>query len=304
MDDFAEHVGREIREAVQAYFTLPLLRESALACAEEKLRGGMPCGRLTVLHYRAFGGTGLSVYRAAAAVELMILGADIIDDLQDKDNREAAWSRISPEVALNIAVGMTLLSGQLLLTGEFPPERNTQAARFMNEQSLGALNGQTADLLNDIRSEEDYLRMIRQKSAGFVVLACVLGTMLATGEMNGTVREYAEELGIAEQIKNDMNDLLDLDKGDLKSRKRTLSTLYLLEYLPEKDGWIADYFAGRLREEDIAGRREEFKRAVEETGAYLYTSVVMRKHCYNFVRLVDKLEIDACWKNRILALAE
>ncbi|MNI72216.1 hypothetical protein D3C73_1281440 [compost metagenome] len=148
------------------------------------------------------------------------------------------------------------------------------------------------------------MAMIREKSAGFVVAACMIGTVLATGEVKEEVAEYAEELGMAEQIKNDANDLLNRQKGDLLSRKRTLSTLFLLQYLPENSRWIADYFDGMLEPEEMIGRMDEFERVLEETGAYLYTSVMIRTRSYRFVELVNKLDIDAYWKNRILALAE
>ncbi|NGM85094.1 polyprenyl synthetase [Paenibacillus sp. 7124] len=304
MDDFAESVGKEIGEGLRAYFVEPHLYEQAMACVEEKLRGKLPFSKLTVLHFHAFGGTGHAIYRAAAAVELMILSADIIDDLQDKDNSLTAWSRMSPEMVLNIAFGLTLVSQQMMLTGDFPMEVVHKAVQFLNTQTLAAINGQTTDLLNDIGSEEDYLRMVKQKSAGFVVAACMIGTLLATGEWNERVRDYAEELGIADQIKNDIRDLLDWERSDFKNRKKTLSTLYLLQFIAEEDQWIADYFEGSLKAEEISHRREEFERAIERTGTFLYTSVRMRTHCYNYLQLVDKLEIDAHWKNRIIALSE
>ncbi|MNT88094.1 hypothetical protein D3C72_2285930 [compost metagenome] len=98
--------------------------------------------------------------------------------------------------------------------------------------------------------------------------------------------------------------MLNRQKGDLLSRKRTLSTLFLLQYLPENSRWIADYFDGMLEPEEMIGRMDEFERVLEETGAYLYTSVMIRTRSYRFVELVNKLDIDAYWKNRILALAE
>ncbi|MNP77442.1 hypothetical protein D3C76_1748710 [compost metagenome] len=54
----------------------------------------------------------------------------------------------------------------------------------------------------------------------------------------------------------------------------------------------------------MISRMDEFERVLEETGAYLYTSVMIRTRSYRFVELVNKLDIDAYWKNRILALAE
>lgn len=214
-----DRAGNQSRVAV--VFTVPHLLEQGTACVEEKLRESLLFSRMTVLHYRAFGGSGKAIYRAGAAVELMILSLDIIDDLQDKDNKETVWSRMSPEIALNIALGLLTLSQQMLLTSDFPEERASGAARLMNEQVLSAINGQTTDLLNDIESEEEYIEMVRQKSAGLLVAACMIGTLLATGEIHEEVRKYAEELGIAAQMKNDIRDLLNWDnKNDFWNRKK------------------------------------------------------------------------------------
>ncbi|WP_074048696.1 polyprenyl synthetase family protein [Paenibacillus ihumii] len=86
------------------------------------------------------------------------------------------------------------------------------------------------DLLNDIHTEESYIEMVSEKSAALIAAACMVGTLLATGERSEEVRLYAEHLGIAAQIKNDIRDLLNWDhKNDFLNRKRTLPTLYLIQ---------------------------------------------------------------------------
>ncbi|MCL6604460.1 MAG: polyprenyl synthetase family protein [Paenibacillus sp.] len=305
MDGYAQLIEKELREGLRAHFSVPDLYEHGIACVEEKLRESMMFSRMTVLHYRAFGGLGNGIYRAAAAVELMILSLDIIDDLQDKDNKEMVWNRMSPDIALNIAIGLLTLSQQMLLTSEFTQERLSGAVRLMNEQVLGAINGQTTDLLNNIKSEEDYIHMVKQKSAGLLVAACMIGTLLATGESSGAVRGYAEEMGIAAQIKNDIRDLVNWDnKNDFWNRKKTLPTLYLLQSLSEEQGWITDYFEGRLQMEDVAHRREEIESIIEHSGTYLYTSVRMRTHYYNYLDLVGQLGLSPSWKDQMLAMAD
>ncbi len=305
MDDFERLIEKEFRDSLQAYFVVPHLYELGIACVEEKLRESMLFGKLTVLHYRIFEGTGDGIFRAAAAVELMVLSLDIIDDLQDKDNKGMAWNQMAPEIALNIALGLLTLSQQMLLTSEFPLEWTHEAVQVMSKQILTAINGQTTDLQNDITSEEDYLCMVRQKSAALLVAACMIGTLLATGEWNAQVRDYAEELGIAAQIKNDIRDLVNWEnKNDFWNRKKTLPTLYLLESISEEEGWILDYFEQRLQLEDVLHRKEEIERILEQSGTLLYTSVRMRTHYYNYLDMVNKLGIDSYWKEQIIALAE
>ncbi|WP_150269834.1 polyprenyl synthetase family protein [Paenibacillus tepidiphilus] len=305
MDGCTGKIEQEMRAGLRAFFTVPYLLDQGMACLEEKLREALLFGRLTVLHYRAFGGTGAGIYRAAAAVEFMILSLDIIDDLQDKDNQETVWGRLSPDIALNIALGMLTLSQHLLLTADFPHERSGSAARLMNEQVLAAINGQTVDLLNNIESEEEYMEMIRLKSAGLLAAACLTGTLLATGEPLSEVRTYAEELGIAAQMKNDIRDVLNWDnKNDFWNRKKTLPTLYLLQSISDEQRWIADYFAERLQLADVVNRKEEIERIMEESGTLLYSSVRMRTHYYNYLDLVGKISLAPEWKEQILAMAD
>lgn len=305
MDRFAHLIETEIREGLRIYFTVPDLYDQGIACVEEKLREAMLFGKLTVLHYQAFGGTGDAIFRAAAAVEMMILSLDIIDDLQDKDNKGMVWNQMAPEIALNIALGLLTLSQQMLLTSDFPLERTHEAVQIMNRQTLAAINGQTTDLLNNIGTEEDYIHMVMQKSASLLVSACTIGTLLATGKWNEQVRDYAEELGIAAQMKNDIRDLLNWgNKNDFWNRKKTLPTLYLLDSISEEEAWIADYFEERIELEEVLHRREEIERIIERSGTILYTSVRMRTHYYNYLEIVEKLGLEPHWKDQMLALAE
>ncbi|SDS66048.1 competence protein ComQ [Paenibacillaceae bacterium GAS479] len=301
----AERLGHEMRESLASYFVLPQLQEMAQACLEEKLQESLLFGKMTVLHYRMFAGEDERIYRAAAAVELMVLSLDMIDDVQDKDNKSVVWNGYAPEITLNLALGMLMIAQRLLLEGGFESERARQAARLLSMQVLTAVHGQTLDLLNEIPDEEAYLDMVSQKSAALLVCACMIGTMLATGEWMEQVRGYAEQLGIAAQIKNDIRDLANWDnKNDFLNRKRTLPTLFLLQAVTDEDRWVLDYFEGRLTMEDVLNRREELEVIMEKTGTMLYSSVRMRTHYYRFLDLLGELNLDAGWQEEMLALAE
>lgn len=305
MEGFFEKIREELTQSVRQHFIVHHLHEQAKLFLDEKLKESLLFGKMTVLHYRMFGGEGDRIYQAAAAVEMMILGLDIIDDLQDQDNIGMAWSKVSPAIALNIAIGFLTMSQHTLLSSPFPQEHKLLAAQRMNAQILTAINGQTIDLLNDVNTEEDYIQMISQKSAALLVAACMTGTVLASGQEVEQVAEYALELGIAAQMKNDIRDLLNWEhKNDFLNRKRTLPTLFLLQSLTEEDFWVADYFEGRLQYEDVQDRKHELEQLVERSGASLYSSVKMRVHYYQYLERIDAMSLDPIWKEQMLAFAQ
>lgn len=307
MEQFAEMLEIELRESLRTYFSVPQLCEHALACLEDKIQeSSMLLGKMTVLHYRMFAGEDTrDIYRAAAAIELMMLSLDIIDDIQDKDNGKMAWNQLPSEIALNIGIGMLTLSGELILETGFPSERKLAAAQLLNQGVLIAVNGQMTDLYNDVSSEEEYIEMVSQKSAALLVTASMIGTVLATGEWIEEVKLYAEQLGIAAQIKNDIRDLLNWDdKNDFLNRKKTLPTLYLLQSVSDEERWIIDYFEGRLDFADVVGRRQEVERIIESTGTLIYTSVRMRTHYYRYLEHIERLNIEPYWREKMLSFAE
>ncbi len=305
MEQFEPRIMSELEGQAKAFFRVEMLLEAALASLRVKQAESLLFGKMTVLHYRMFGGEGDAVYRAAAAVELMILGLDIIDDLQDEDHGGMPWHRLSKDIALNLAIGFLTLSQETLLCSDFPLERVHESAAFLNRQMLVAINGQTLDLLNAVRDEDEYLKMVEQKSAALLVCACMIGVILATGQADERVAEYAREVGIAAQIKNDYRDLLDWgNKNDFLRRKKTLPVLFLLSTAEEQDErWIVDYFAGRLQPEEVLHREEEFCALVQRTGTALYTSVRMRSHYYRFLNIIEGMEMDAKWRDLMIEAA-
>ncbi|MDR0268520.1 polyprenyl synthetase family protein [Paenibacillus sp.] len=306
MHDFKSRLISELADQTKSFFKVEMLLDAALESLKVKESESLLFGKLTVLHYRMFGGEGSGIYRAAAAVELMILGLDIIDDLQDEDHNGMPWHRLSKDIALNLAIGFLTLSQEVLLHCDFPLERVHQSAVYLNRQVLTAINGQTLDLLNEVQDEEDYLRMVGQKSAALLVCACMIGVIMATGQADERVAEYAREVGIAAQIKNDYRDLLDWgNKNDFLRRKKTLPLLFLLSAADgEEERWIKDYFAGRLELEDVLHRAGEFEALIERTGTTLYTSVRMRSHYYQFLDIIESMEVDMKWRDLMIEAAK
>lgn len=303
MEELVPMIGQEMLRISDKYFATEPLRGYAHAFIREKQAESLRFGLLTVLHYRMFGGDSGQIYQAAAAVELFILATDILDDLQDGDATHQAWSQVPPAAAMQTAASFMVLSQQAVLELEFDQGLLLRVVRMMNGQLLKAANGQMLDLMNAVTDEDSYLAMVRHKSAALIVFACMAGVMLAGREWHPVVAEYAEEVGMAAQIKNDIKDLLRWDdKNDFISRKKTLLTLFLLEELAEEDQWILDYFEGRLQAKDVADRQHMLEEACDRTGAALYGSVRMRMHFNRFRELLEEVPEAASAKDKLLEI--
>lgn len=303
MEDCIPVIKKEMIELVERYFTAEPLLQYAQSFLDEKHTEPMKFGVLTVLHYRMFGGEGNVVYRAAAAVELFILASDILDDLQDGDAPNQIWSRTPLSFSMHIATAFMSLSQQAMMDCHIDRHALLRTVDMMNKQLLKSANGQMIDLVNGITDEQSYMDMVMQKSASLIVQACMTGVMLTGREWHPSVAEYAAEVGMAAQIKNDIRDLLRWDdKNDFLQRKKTVLTLYLLEELSEQDQWINDYFEGRISAAEIADKRELLEQICESTGTMLYGSVRMRMHFNRFKELLEEVPEVLDYKEEIIRI--
>ncbi|MCU6711830.1 polyprenyl synthetase family protein [Paenibacillus sp. J5C_2022] len=303
MDNSYERIGQCMKDLVYQWFEAEPLARHAILFVEDKLRETNIFGELTVFHYHMFNGRSGQIYQAAAAVELFLLASDMLDDLQDGDAPSKPWMQVPQPIAIHVAASIVTLSQQALMDSVMNRSDSEALARMMNRQLLQAANGQMLDLMNEIHTEEAYLDMVRMKSASIFVFACMTGVMVAGHPWHDTVAEYAVELGISAQIKNDVRDMLKWDeKNDFLQRKRNLLLLYMMEERSEEHGWIADYLEERLTVTDVSHRKEMFLQACEQSGAILYGSVIGRKHYNRCLELVGTFPQGKAWQERLSLL--
>ncbi|MEA0552630.1 polyprenyl synthetase family protein [Lysinibacillus irui] len=216
---------------------LKLLLKSFL---EEKTAVGFSFGKLCFLHYEAFSdGINEDIYKVAAAIELLILSFDIIDDLQDKDS-DYIWNH-TPELSLNVALAMLIMASKAINETSF--EHKSAAIRLLEKYALMSISGQQLDLLNICRDEESYVQMITQKSGSLTAMGCLIGEVLAKGEVTKEVEEYGKYIGIIQQIKNDIQSLKVWGpKNDLLNKRYSLPIIYLLSKKNDVSNSVASYY--------------------------------------------------------------
>lgn len=259
---------------------------------------GYKFGELTLLHFDMFNGEYDDIISVAAAIEILALATDILDDLQDDDNPETPWQEIDEAIVLNITPALFLLSKKILDQLDLPnyPEIN-EVFYYSIFQSM---IGQHSDLTNDCNSIEDYFNVVIKKSTSLVALSCLLGTIMANANMKqqSIIKQLGEKIGLIAQLKNDLNDLYTWDKkSDFRQKKRTLPILYMLEI--DESSIIRDYYLSTNSFESIKDQRNDVFREMEKLGAMHYTKAMIELNKIEASGLIHQLEIPHKYKEKL-----
>jgi geranylgeranyl diphosphate synthase type I len=202
---------------------------------------------LCLLACQAAGGDPRQALPAATAVELVHSFSLIHDDIEDSSprrrGRPAVWSVWGMPQALNAGDGLFVLARLALhrLADRGVPAARRQAASLAFDQACLALcEGQFFDMAFETNldvSLDQYLWMIRHKTATLLAASAQLGAFVASDDAALVRRVYAfgENLGMAFQIQDDIlgawGDEQVTGKStatDIRDRKKTLPVIYAL----------------------------------------------------------------------------
>jgi len=194
---------------------------------------------LVMLGAKVCGGVADASYRAAIMVELLHSATLVHDDVVDGAEMRRGLASINAVWKNKIAVliGDYMLSKGLLYSLDHKDYRSlhmvSDAVRRMSEGEILQIQ-KTRSL--DI-SEEDYLKVISDKTASLLSTSCAMGGASVTDdeEKIEALRNYGEFLGLAFQIRDDLLDYTgDSNKTgkqlgiDIQDKKITLPLIYAL----------------------------------------------------------------------------
>ena len=206
---------------------------------------------LTLLCTGALGGVPYNALSGAVAVEFLHNFTLIHDDIEDgsmmRHGRLTLWQRWGIPLAIN--AGDALFSiAQLALLGLREPldaECAVRASRKFNQVCLHLTRGQHMDIAfektNNV-TEEDYLEMVRGKTAALIGLTAWLGGLAAQQgeEILSLLYDFGKNLGLAFQMQDDMLGIWGDPEvtgksaaSDIQNKKKTLPILYGLAHCPE-----------------------------------------------------------------------
>lgn len=192
---------------------------------------------LVFLSAKSVGEVGESSYNAAALVEILhtatLVHDDVVDEAEQRRNFFSINALWKSKVA--VLVGDYLLSKGLLLALDNKEYRSlhflSEAVRDMSEGELLQIKkSRTLDI-----TEEEYMEIIRRKTASLLSVASGAGAASATSDESliTALKSFGEAIGMAFQIKDDLFDYGTDDVGkplgiDVKQKKMTLPLIYTL----------------------------------------------------------------------------
>lgn len=297
-----EQVRSEVEAVIDTYFKQGDLREWLKKFAADKAGERSTWSDITLLVHRMLGGNSPSINRIGALTEMIALAADIADDLQDRDNTGKSWMLCPPEYAWNAV--LAFLVGALAELGRLLPQENEAGMPYADVCRLIAesVNGQHSDVNGSVNSEQAYIDMITEKAGGLLRFASYMG-YASTGCTDAPTAKLMDEvaccIGIASQIRNDARDVVRFDdKSDVRRKKRTLPVFFLLKHSREEFPSIADYYEGRLSEEEFLADTEEVAAYIRESGCIEYANVIRSLYIQRAEALLEGVPALSPWKEQ------
>lgn len=203
-----------------------------------KRKGKQMRPMLVFLSSKLCGGVNENTHIAASMIELLHTATLVHDDVVDDANMRRGFFSINAlwKNKIAVLVGDYLLSRGLMISveaGQFDLLRIT--SRAVQEMSEGELLQQEKSRLLNI-TEEDYYKIIAQKTASLVAACCESGAVAGGGDeqTRKKMHEFGMKVGLAFQVKDDLFDYGNANIGkptgiDIQERKMTLPLIYVLQ---------------------------------------------------------------------------
>ena len=248
LSDYQVHIENALDQAISAVDCRQ--KEVIEAMRYSLLGGGKRLRAVLVLEFARLGGIDPEkAMPAACAIEMIHAYSLIHDDLPCMDDDDMRRGKPSCHIAFGEATA--LLAGDGLLTAAFsvlsdavrelPADRVLACVKILSDAAgyLGMIGGQVIDLAGIDKSSME--EMYRLKTGALLKASCLMGVTLAGREdLTDAAAQYAESLGLAFQIIDDILDvtgdpaLLGKPVGSAaENEKKTSVTLYSLKEAEE-----------------------------------------------------------------------
>jgi geranylgeranyl diphosphate synthase type I len=217
------------------------------AFADDRVHGGKRLRPLVcLLCCEAAGGAARIAVPAAAAIELLHNFTLVHDDIQDNSayrrHRRTVWSLWGMAQGINVGDGMHAIANRALTrlrAYDVPPEHVLDLMEAFDVTVLRICEGQYQDVDFERRwdiTADDYLHMIRGKTAAIFAFAATVGATLAEAlpARTQTFSHFGNALGLGFQVQDDIlgiwGDPAVTGKetaDDIRRRKKSLPILML-----------------------------------------------------------------------------
>jgi geranylgeranyl diphosphate synthase type II len=259
---------------------------------------------LSLLAYGMYGKNPTEIFSQAAALEVFHNFTLMHDDIMD----QAPLRRGKPTVHEKWNSNIAILSGDVMLVRAYdlllatPTALLPEVIRIFNKTAAEVCEGQQLDMNfegYETVAEEDYIQMIRLKTAVLLGLALQLGALLAGASKEDVQRiyDFGVNIGVGFQLQDDLLDVYaDQAKfgkqvgGDIISNKKTFLLLKALELAKGKEKEELQFWLG-LSQFDKGEKVAAVKSIYEQLGIRSLTETKMQSYFEKGFQQLEALEI-------------
>jgi octaprenyl-diphosphate synthase len=283
LDEDLQRIEEEINKNLQSSVPLiALVTRYIMRSGGKRLRPLLTVLAARLLSYQGNDHYGLSIvfeYLHAAT----LLHDDVVDNAELRRGRPSAntlWGN-----AAVVLVGDFLLATSFFLS---VMSGNLNILRILSETTTSMAEGEVLQLINSDNleiSEEEYIEVIKRKTAILISAACQIGAILgrANGEQEEAMRLFGLNLGIAFQLRDDFLDYAGSEEEfgkpvgkDLQEGKITLPLIHALQSSNDGDRQrLVELITSDRDYEQIFGK---VKKAIRNYQGLDYTDKLANHH--------------------------
>ncbi|MGK0389740.1 MAG: geranylgeranyl diphosphate synthase type II [Maribacter sp.] len=271
---------------------------------------------LTLIGNDFFGGDPESIATSALGLEIFHNFTLMQDDIMD----EAPLRRGKPAVHTKWGENATILSGDVMFSKAFSLVTSCEdkylrkVLNLFNETAIEVCEGQHMDMefeeRNDVHIEE-YIEMVRLKTAVIVGCALKLGAILADASEKEAdlIYDFGINLGIAYQIQDDILDVFGNKTvfgkqvgGDIIANKKTYLLLKALEEANTKQEAALHYWLTEANFE-ASQKVQAITSIFSELQIKEQAENVMQFYYKNAIHALEKIDVSRKNKNYLLGFA-
>jgi octaprenyl-diphosphate synthase len=200
---------------------------------------------LVLISARLVGQPNRNTYIAASVTELLHTATLIHDDVVDNTEVRRNFPSINAiwKNKISVLMGDYLLSKSLIGASQ---TGNMEVINILAETSKRMSKGELFQIEKSRKldiSEEDYFRLISDKTASLISACCELGVVTIKGNIpeRAVIKAYGDYIGLAFQITDDLLDIEGQQNligkpvgNDLKENNITLPLIYALHHTSQR----------------------------------------------------------------------
>ena len=247
-------------------------------------------------------------FLSASTVECLHVATLLHDDVVDDADIRRGWPTINKiwKNKISILIGDYLFSKSLINIAKF---QDLHCIDILSEVSKRLSEGEIFQIekaMNKSMTENEYLKMIADKTASLISASCYLGfysNNKEEKELCKAIKNYGEYLGIAYQIKDDIFDVIGNIENtgkssnlDLKKNMLTLPYIHLLEKYNRQE---KKDFLIKIKKFINKNEVSKIKRMILESGGVDYSNDKIKYYSEMAINELNKFP-DSVYKDSLI----